>query len=326
VTGPSLAVVGIETDVAAALARVPEGPGVGQVLGPEGKNLLVGRGAGLRKWFATRLGRGRPPRPGARPPLDLTPIATALAFAETTSDFHQRLTYERLMARYVPLPARRDLKPPAFVHLDPEERFPRARATGPAAVGPSHFGPFRDRRAAARAVEALHARFPLRPCEFDFEPAADLPLGLSCLYAQVRSCAAPCLVRVSEDAYRSLAAEAAGFLADPARRGEETRRAVPGFVARATARAVVAAKGSHGLELYAAQAGRVADDPAVVASTDDLAAALSDLRWPAPEEAGQDWPWLVAWLQAPRRKGAYLVWPEHEPARSVAARVAAVIT
>jgi len=321
VTGPTLAVVGIETDVAAALARVPEGPGVGQVLGPEGRNLIVGRGAGLRKWFAARLGRGRPARPGARPPLDLSPIATALAFAETTSDFHQRLGYERVMARYVPLSARRDLKPAAFLRLDPAERFPRLRVSGADGAGLLHFGPFRDRRSAARAIEALHARFPLRPCDFDFEPATDLPLGLSCLYAQVRSCAAPCLVRVSEDAYRTLAAETAAFLADGALRPDEIRRAVPPWVSRATARAVVAEKGLRGLELYAVQAGRVADAPVSMDPAGDLEAALRGLRWPAPEDAGPDWPWLLPWLHAPRRKGGYVVWREDEPAASVAARM-----
>ena len=64
------------------------------------------------------------------------------------------------------------------------------------------YGPFRDRRAAEKARDALQRTFPLRPCDYDFEPDPALPLGLACLYAQVRSCAAPCLARVSEAEYR----------------------------------------------------------------------------------------------------------------------------
>jgi hypothetical protein len=299
--------VPLEVGADAALAQVPEVPGVGQVLGPEGHNLLVGRGADLRRWFASQLGRGRP-RPGKRPPLDLSPIATALAYVPSTSEFHQRLLYERLMARYVPLSARRDLKKPAFLRLDPGERFPRAVVT-PSGADERAFGPFRDRRAAARAVEALHQRFRLRPCDFVFEPAPELELGLSCLFAQVRSCAAPCLVRIGEDDYRALSAEAAAFLADPAARPEEVGRAVPPWVSRAGARAVVIEDGREGRELYPVSRGRVIEDGAVRTTPEGEAEALAALRWPEPAPEGNDWPWLLAWLHAPRRKGLYRLAP-----------------
>ena len=101
--------------------------------------------------------------------------------------------------------ARRDLKPAAWLHLDPGARFPRLTVRPMAGDPAGLFGPFRNRPAAARAVAALHKLFPLRPCDFVFEPAPDLSLGLGCVYAQVRTCAAPCLSRVSEDGYRGLA-------------------------------------------------------------------------------------------------------------------------
>src|SRR6185436_10016743 len=108
---------------------------------------------------------------------------------------------------------RRDLKPPAYLRLDPAERFPRATVENTAGE-PTRFGPFRDRRAAGKALAALHKAFPLRPCDYVFEPHPELPLGVGCLYAQVRSCAAPCLVRISEEEYRGLAAAAADVLGD----------------------------------------------------------------------------------------------------------------
>ena len=90
---------------------------------------MIGRAAHLRRWAASHLGAGKPPRPGVRPPTNLAPIATAIAYAETTSAFHQRLVYERLMARHVALSARRDLKTPAYLHVDARERFPRVAVT-----------------------------------------------------------------------------------------------------------------------------------------------------------------------------------------------------
>ena len=103
-------------DVARALESLPRRAGVGQVLGPEGKSLVIGRPANLRTWAAGHLGRGRPAKPGVRPPVDLTPIAVGVGYVETTSAFAQRLAFERLMARYVPPSRRRDLKPPAWIH------------------------------------------------------------------------------------------------------------------------------------------------------------------------------------------------------------------
>ena len=111
------------------------------------------------------------------------------------------------MAPLVPLSARRDLKPPRYLHLDPAERFPRVTVRGTRRERAALFGPFRDRRGARSARDAVSQRsFPLRPCDYAFEPDPALPLGLGCLYAQVRTCAAPCLSRVSEEAYRALAA------------------------------------------------------------------------------------------------------------------------
>src|SRR5438132_90588 len=142
------------------------------------------------------IGKSPPAPKGRRPRTDLRPVAKAVRWSETTSAFHQRLVYERLMAQYVRPEKRRDLKPPAYIHLDPTERFPRLSVRGPEAGPRSLYGPFRNRKAAARAVDALHKLFPLRPCDYTFEPAADLALGLGCVYAQVRTCAAPCLQRV----------------------------------------------------------------------------------------------------------------------------------
>lgn len=297
----------LDGDLSARLQEIPAAPGVGQILGPENKSLVIGRPAHLRRWAASHLGQGRPRRAGARPPTDLRPVARTLQFTVTTSGFQQRLVFERLMALYVAPSARRDLKPSSWLHLDPSERFPRLtiRATGGDPAG--LFGPFRNRPAAARAVAALHKLFPLRPCDFVFEPASDLALGLGCVYAQVKTCAAPCLTRMSEEGYRGLAGEACQFLATSQARPEESRSWIPDWVAAAETRAVVVEKGRDGFEIYPVLAGQVLEQHAVTVPEEDFEDGVAGLNWTGDDGTGHDRDWLSAWLYTPRRAGRYVV-------------------
>jgi len=292
--------VALAGDLAEAFQQVSATAGVARIASPEGKVLLVGRAANLRKWAERNLGRGKPAKKGGRPPVDLSPVAGALVFQQTTSEFQQRLVYERWMAPLVPIDKRRDLKPPVFLRLDPDERFPRVTLhVGTPSDPRCLYGPFRDRKSAEKTSSVLHKLHRLRPCDFVFEPDPALPLGLGCVYAQVRSCAAPCLARVSEPEYRLLAAQAAGLL------GGESMDGRPAWVARAGADAVVVAPRVAGVELYPVRAGAVLEERLVVADT--LEAGLSKLSFDSPATPPDDWPWLLSWLAAPKRKGDFLV-------------------
>jgi hypothetical protein len=302
---PGLTVARLEADPAEVLARVPAAPGVGQFLGPEGRNLLLAPAANLRKWAGAHLGRGKPPPPGRRPKTNLSGIATSLAWARAANAFAQRLLYERLAAPLIPLADRRDLRPPAFVHLDPDQRFPRVTVRGVDQGPAGLFGPFRNRRAAEKARDAVNHLFALRPCDHTFEPDPSLPLGLGCLYAQVRSCAAPCLSRLSEEDYCSLAARGAAWLADPAGR-DDAPAEVPATVSRVQgALAVVVGVGRKELDLYPVREGHVLDDGVVSTPADDIDAAAARLAWPAAP-GSDDWPWLAAWIASSRGRGTYV--------------------
>jgi hypothetical protein len=305
VAAPTL--IPLDGDLAARLLEVPAAAGVGQILGPEGKSLVIGRPAHLRRWAASHLGAAKPRRPGSRPPTDLRPVARSLQFTVTTSGFHQRLVFERLMGRHVAPSARRDLKPASWLHLDPRERFPRITVRALAADPAALFGPFRNRPAAARAVAALHRLFPLRPCDFVFEPAPDLALGLGCVYAQVRTCAAPCLSRVTEEGYRGLAAEAHQFLARPQARPEEARSWIPDWVSSSDRRAVVVENGREGFEIYPVLSGQVLEQHAVTVPEADIEGAVEGLNWTGDDGTGHDRDWLASWLYTPRRAGRYVV-------------------
>jgi hypothetical protein len=301
VTGSPLTTVALGEPTGDALAQVPAAAGVGQILGPDERNLVIGRAANLRKWVASHLGQGPPPKKkGARPRTDLTPIARALRFVATASEFGQRLRYARLMGAYVPIEKRRDMKAPAFLHVDETERFPRVLVRESGADHARLFGPFRDRAAAVRARDLVHKRFPLRPCDYAFEPDPAWPTGLGCVYAQVKTCAAPCLARIAEGDYRALAAEAAAFLAS----ADAHAGALPPWIARlADARALVAERTKKGWELFAVREGSVvADALAEDAGLDD---ALAALAWTAAAP-GPDLAWISGWLHTPKRKGVWL--------------------
>ena len=316
--------VSLDGGVDSALEQIPAIAGVGQLLAEGAHSLTIGRPADLRRWFASQLGRANVKK-GQRPPTDLTAVARELRFAPATSSFQQRLAFERLMTQYVPVSARRDLKTPAYLHVDASERFPRVSVRSGGGGRPDLFGPFRDRKAADRARDGLHKLLPLRPCDYAFEPAPDLVLGLGCVYAQVKSCAAPCLQRMNEEDYRGLAREAVALLASPMRRGAEPPPWLPAFVGTAGTRAVIAEAGSGGLELYPVASGAVGDGTPI-ATGGDVAAALAALSWPEPAAPGCDEAWLMSWLYERKRRGVYAIVEDGAAgAERLAAEVAAAV-
>jgi hypothetical protein len=323
---PELQEIAFEPDgVEALLARVPQRAGVAQLLDEARESLLIAQPAGLRRWVAAQLGMAPPPRkPARRPRVDLRPVARALRFRTTSYAFEQRLTYERLMAAHVPLAKRRDLRAPGWLRLDLGLRFPRIEAAGLASDGTTLFGPFRDRKAAARARDLLHREIPLRPCDYSFEPDPALPLGLGCLYAQMRSCAAPCLSRVSPGEYRALAQSVADRLAADQEPPLPAWR--PPWLSRAAGdRAVVAERGRKGIALFPVRDGAVLDEASAIVPLDLPDEPVAALAWPAPPPGRNDWAWLSAWLHAPRRKGVCVVLREGDTASRLAERLRAAL-
>ena len=63
---PALALLDLSGGIEPALASVPPRPGVGQLLGPDGRNLVLGTTANLRRWAASHLGLGKPAPAGRR--------------------------------------------------------------------------------------------------------------------------------------------------------------------------------------------------------------------------------------------------------------------
>ena len=292
-----LTTVTLQGGVDAALALIPSGAGVGQILAEGERNLVIGRPSNLRRWAAGHLGRARPvkPVPGKLPPrpaTDLTPIAVAIAYMKTTSPFAQRLAFERLMARYIPLSTRRDLKRPAYLRLDPDQGFPHLVIQHTPGGG-DVFGPFRDTRAATRARDALYKRFHLRPCDFDFKPAPELPASLTA------------------DVARAL--EGSAEVAE-----------IPPWVRRADGRSLVVEHRRDGLEVYPIVGGGVIEEAAVAVPLDDLEPSIDGLAWTCVAEPRDDTPWLNAWRHG-KRSGVEIPIAAGEAAAAIAARIREVV-
>jgi hypothetical protein len=284
------------------LGSFPKAPGVVEFFGAGEKSLLVGRPRNLQRFISSHMGLGRPSRPGARPPLDLRPLAKSVRYCLTPSSFEQRLVYERVMAPLVPRTARRDLKDPFYLRIDLRERFPRVSVV--AGASKSCYGPFRTRASADVALRELHRRFPLRPCDFVFEPDPELALGLGCIFAQTRTCSAPCLSRIHEQPYQTLAAEAAAFLQDPAKRPDLPW--VPPFVADSHSTGLVVIPAEQALALYPVRHSVVLDEHAVVVERNALEQALARLSWDPPLQPRDDAPWFTEWLYARKKEGFFL--------------------
>lgn len=284
-----------------ALSSLPEVPGVVELIGRAETRLLVGRPANIRRWASSRLSRRRPSRPGGRPPLDLTPITTEIRYCATRSAFEQRLVFERLVSQG-PRKARRDLKEPFYLHLDLAQRFPRFRVCPRGSKVESLYGPFRSRAAAEEALGEMHKRFPLRPCEYTFEPAPDLKLGLDCFFAQTRTCAAPCLCRASEEEYRALAQRSAEFLASAER---ESLPWVSPWVGRLQGTLGLVLIPGKVVFLYPVREGAVLEGQALEVPKAEAEGALARLVWEAPDPAPDDTAWLIEWIGRPRGPGVY---------------------
>jgi hypothetical protein len=299
-----------DRDPGIVLPQVPAVAGVAQLLSGDGTSLTIGQAASLRAWAARQLAPPSPRR--GRPRLDLRGIARQLALHPTGPGFRRRLVFERLMARHVSPVQRRDLRPPGFLHVDPDERFPRLTVRGGDSDPSGLFGPFRDRKAAAAARDAIHKRVALRPCDESFEPDPALPLGLGCVYAQVRTCSAPCLARVSEGDYRELAFRVERLLG-----GERDEAdAIPPWVGRTSARVLIAEPAGSDVALFPVQGLAVLDDGAAFGP---LSKALARVRWPTPEAPLSDAAWLADWLGSRKRSGAWVrVAGEHSLEEDVA--------
>ena len=104
-------------------------------------------------------------------------------------------------------------RPAWFVHVNPENPFPRYVKTTDIGKSGLLLGPVEDKHAAANLIELIEDLFDL--CRY-YHILIEAPAGRACAYKEMGKCPAPCDGSVSMEQYRALIEWSARVLVDPA--------------------------------------------------------------------------------------------------------------
>ena len=266
---------------------------------PEGTNLLIGRPSNLRRWAAVaprRAARRRARKARrARPPTS-RPIATAIAYVADDVGLPAAARLRAAdgalrAARRAPRPEAARLPAPRSRRALPARSPSRPRPAGArTSSGPSATAAPRSAR-----CDALHKLFPLRPCDFVFEPDAG-PAARPRL--RLRAGRAPAPRRASCACARTTtAALAARGGRARSSAGARVPRSAPGCrrgsaAARARGPGRRSGAGRH-RALSRSWPARVLEERAAPRPREGLDDGAGRARLAGAPEPRDDWPWLL---------------------------------
>jgi excinuclease ABC subunit C len=186
----------VHPDLLAKAERLPAEPGVYAFTDAAGRTLYVGKAADLRSRVRTYVS-GRDTRPlialVLRRAVDVSVIRTKSA-AEALLLENTRIKGER-----PPYNLRlKDDKSYLVLRVDRSHAFPRIRLVRRIQRdGALYFGPFASAKSVRRTIAFLRTLYPLRSCSDRELEERDRP----CLYHQIGRCGAPCVGKVTPEAY-----------------------------------------------------------------------------------------------------------------------------
>lgn len=196
---------------AAAIAdyvrTLPNAPGVYRMLDGGGEVLYVGKARDLKKRVASYT---NPDRLNLR--LHRMVAATAaMEFVTTHTEVEALLLESNLIKRLKPrynILLRDDKSFPAIL-LTADHAYPQVlKHRGAHSRKGEYYGPFASGWAVNKTLAALQRAFLLRTCSDAVFQARTRP----CLLHQIKRCSAPCVGRISAEAYAALVADARAFL------------------------------------------------------------------------------------------------------------------
>ncbi len=210
------AVRGSETpDIGAGVAAIrnvlktlPVRPGVYRMLDARGDVLYVGKARALKNRVANYIQVARLPKRLSR----MVAQTRGMTIVTTNTEAEALLLEAQLIKRFRP-PYNvllRDDKSFPFILLREDHKFPRAQLhRGARRAKGQYFGPFAGAGAVRKTLTALQKLFLIRSCTDSFFANRTRP----CLLHQIKRCSAPCVDRISEEAYAELVSDASDFLA-----------------------------------------------------------------------------------------------------------------
>jgi excinuclease ABC subunit C len=185
----------ITFDAKTFLATVPQQPGVYRMLNQQDVVIYVGKAKDLKKRLASYF---RTNVPGVKTRALVSQICSVeliVTHSETEALILENNLIKQFMPKYNVL--LRDDKSYPFILLT-NHKHPRLTShRGPRKDNGQYFGPYPSAGAVWESLKLLQKIFPVRQCEDGFYRARTRP----CLQYQLKLCSAPCVGKISDDAY-----------------------------------------------------------------------------------------------------------------------------
>ena len=198
------------------LKQLPDAPGCYLMRDGDGRIVYVGKAASLRKRVRSYF-RPRTKRTASPKIRSLIASVTDFDIVVLKSEAEAILTEGRLIKEYRPYynTLWKDDKRFTMIRVDLQHPFPTiGRCRIRKNDGAAYFGPYVSGMAARVAVAFLERRFGLRRCK---PRVPDAETYKHCNDDVIADCSAPCIGKVSPEAYRERVGQACAFL-----RGERT--------------------------------------------------------------------------------------------------------
>jgi excinuclease ABC subunit C len=145
--------------------------------------------------------------------LQLAHLVDHIEYTVTGSEFESSLClYEASLRAFGERAKKRlRLRPPAFLRMSVENRYPRVYATAKITktAADALFGPFPSRAAAERYAEEMLNLFLLRRCFEELNPDPAFP---GCVYSEMKMCLAPCFKGCTDERYAQESTDVFAFL------------------------------------------------------------------------------------------------------------------
>ncbi|MBM3483477.1 MAG: excinuclease ABC subunit UvrC [Alphaproteobacteria bacterium] len=193
--------------LARALRTMPFSPGVYRMLDRHGDALYVGKAKSLRRRVSSYVKTARLPVRLQRMVAQTVSVEVITTNSEVEALLLESNLIKKLKPRYnISL---RDDKSFPYILITGDTPWPQVvKYRGAQSRKGEYFGPFASAGAVNQTINALHRAFPLRSCTDSMFESRTRP----CLQYQIKRCSAPCVGRISAEAYGEMVGEARAFL------------------------------------------------------------------------------------------------------------------
>ena len=202
--------------IAKAVKTLPGAPGVYRMLSEDGDALYVGKAKNLKKRVNSYTGVGKLPYRLKRMVSETVSMEFVTTHTEVEALLLESNLIKRLMPRYNVL-LRDDKSFPYILVTADKETAQITKHRGAQNRDGDYFGPFADATAVNMTITALEKAFLLRSCSDGVFNNRKRP----CLLYQIKRCSAPCVDRISPEAYSELVDQARAFLSGRSQRVQQ---------------------------------------------------------------------------------------------------------